>query len=309
MKECNNILTTIRPLDYKNPNMLELDKYLKLLKYTDCKNINLNFKIFKSIKNDYKKWKSLSTMLGVLLTKYNLKASITHATYFNSMIFENYSKEQLNELRNEIMIALSESKKLGANLMVMHAGISVNDEYSEQSTIDKNTDFFLPITQCAKKLGMEVAIENDVVANPTTVGQVLEPSVEVLNNIVNEINSQIDSKTIGICYDVGHANIAGRDVYGDINKISENLKTLHLHNNLGYKQSDNVWTDDFHSPIVDGELSIEKIVEILKQINFKNDIVIESVYKGTPENIIKSIQEDQMFIKKCFENTPTQNQE
>ncbi|MCM8804134.1 MAG: sugar phosphate isomerase/epimerase [Candidatus Omnitrophica bacterium] len=93
---------------------------------------------------------------------------------------------------------------------------------------------------------------------------------EDILNIIKEVKKD----NIGICFDSGHANIAGIDLYHFILKCRDKLFETHFHDNFGYIKDDNS-INDLHQPCGIGNINWMKIIKGLEEINFKNPVIFE----------------------------------
>ena len=297
------ICTTIRPLDFGGTVFDELDSYASIIEKAGANAINFNFKYINSdllaLPENY-----LGMKLKCILDSHGIKTPITHAPFIGNFNFPAQGKlERIEDLKDLILMSLLVSKTLGAHTTVVHSGISFKDDvYNEDRTVQDNVKFYLPICMEAKKLGIKLAIENNVNENRTEVGDIIEPGVNVLNRICDELNNVFKSDVMGICFDVGHSNIATNNPYEELKKTQKNLQTLHIHNNMGLIDANHVWESDMHSALSLGKIDNARIFDILNEMDFKKDVVIESIYRGDKENIGYHIINDNTFAKTHYES-------
>lgn len=109
-------------------------------------------------------------------------------------------------------------------------------------------DFILLKEEC-KKYGMKLSMENGM----------SHPGGDL--DYVRKICNLLD---VGMTLDIGHAFIAKQDV-DDFSKIQDVVEHVHLHN---------VTTGD-HQGLANGFISIPKVVEALKKIQYDRGIVME----------------------------------
>lgn len=100
-------------------------------------------------------------------------------------------------------------------------------------------------------------------------------TVEDILNLIKEI----DQPNIGICFDSGHANIAGFDMYDFILKAGNKLFETHFHDNFGFLKNDNT-INDLHQICGIGNINWPKIIAGLEKINFKNPAIFEIIETG-----------------------------
>lgn len=290
-----SISTTIRPLSYDDIYVGLLD-YLKLVKLSDCNAINFNFKFLDKITGNIDGWEQYVQKLMGYCNGANISIPVCHAYYLNSFILDNSELKLVQKKKIEQCIKLS--KLIGAKMLVVHAGICLNDEgeYDRERTIAENVNYFSTLCLLADECQVKIAIENNVVYNESPVGDVVEPSVDVLNKVCDIINEGLKKNVIGICYDIGHANLANRNIINDIQSYKDNLFAFHLHNNRGYDLKENVWKCDTHSSLLEGNIDVYSILRLLREINYEGELVVESVYIGNEQKIVEYINRDTMIL-------------
>lgn len=84
-----------------------------------------------------------------------------------------------------------------------------------------------------------------------------------------EIAKLIDDKRVGLCYDVGHANIVGECSQDEwLETMAPYLKHLHIHNNDG--------TGDYHNEIMNGSIDMDRLIRgVIKKCSPQTSITME----------------------------------
>ena len=77
-----------------------------------------------------------------------------------------------------------------------------------------------------------------------------------------------DGSELGLTFDVGHANITG-ETYKFIEEFHDKIVHTHLHDNEGYS--------DLHLGIGSGNVDWSRFIRVLKKINYRGTLVIESM--------------------------------
>ena len=128
----------------------------------------------------------------------------------------------------------------GIKKMVVHSGY-VPFVYFKEWHRDRSVEFWKEFM--ADKPGdFEICIEN-----------VLDDEPHMLTEIVK----LIDDERVGICFDIGHANIVGKEDGGVdlgqwLEEMAPYLKHLHIHNNDG--------NGDFHDELMNGTVDVDEIL-------------------------------------------------
>lgn len=282
---------TIRALDYKNICLEEIFKYIDVIKTLGINYINFNIKLLEQI-GPKDNWLNYAKSLKDYADGLSMKFVVTHAPYENLLILSNGYNQ---DLINKTFKALEVTKLLEADTMVIHSGISyVDGVYNEELTENQNFDYWKDVCIYAKKLNINVAFENDVVADYTDKKHIFKPSVITVRNFVEKFNFLDNVK---ICYDIGHAFISWNEIINNLYSVKDYLGCFHIHNNRGLVNIENYWKNDTHNPCYDGDIDMKKFFDALKDISYSGNIVIESVYRDSlVENLKSNIDKDYKFI-------------
>lgn len=129
------------------------------------------------------------------------------------------NRELSTYLRDVIRKSLEVCRFLGCPSMVLHP-LRVFD-------LTENLRLFRELTPAALQAGVTVCLENMFIGN--------EPFYDTPTacQIIDRLNDEAGAPVFGACYDVGHANLSGRDLYRDICTLGDRLVCLHIHDNDG----------------------------------------------------------------------------
>lgn len=105
--------------------------------------------------------------------------------------------------------------------------LGAEEEYQQ------NRSFFESLIPTAQKYDVIICLENlyDGVGGRLCEGVCADPHLAV--NYIDSLNQAAGEERFGFCFDVGHANLFGRNMKEFINILGKRLKTLHLHDNDG----------------------------------------------------------------------------
>ena len=136
--------------------------------------------------------------------------------------------------------------------MVVHSGY-VPFVYFKEWHIPRSVEFWTEF-MADKPDDFEICIEN-----------VLDDEPDMLA----EIARQADDPRIGLCYDIGHANIVSDRSQDDwLDTMAPYLKHLHIHNNDGER--------DYHRGITEGSLDVERVLDgVLTKCTPETTITLE----------------------------------
>ncbi|MBR0156300.1 MAG: sugar phosphate isomerase/epimerase [Clostridia bacterium] len=155
--------------------------------------------------------------------------------------------------RQSIGIAL----QLGIKRLVIHGGF-IPEVYFPEYYVEQSILFWKEFLASAPE-DITIALEN-----------VMEPSPETLVSIVGGVGDP----RIGLCFDVGHANCSVSSVppIDWIGPMAPHLFHVHLHNNAGGR--------DLHSPLGEGNIPIERIIDIVAALRPEATFTVENMHCG-----------------------------
>lgn len=104
---------------------------------------------------------------------------------------------------------------------------------SEELEWKKTEAFIRFLAPMAKELGITLCIENlyNALGNHMVEGPCCDARKAVER--IDRINAEYGAEVLGFCFDVGHANLIGIDMYDFIVTLGSRLKVLHIHDNDG----------------------------------------------------------------------------
>ena len=122
---------------------------------------------------------------------------------------------------------------VGAEQIVYHAA-SIPDGRASEAAILAETHSLALVARRAEALGVMIALEN---LGPVFPGpELLSFTPLVLRTMVNRIGSP----AVGICLDIGHANVVAANRHADIQELIrpalDHVVLFHLHDNLGARR-------------------------------------------------------------------------
>ena len=172
--------------------------------------------------------------------KYGVKVDQMHAPY------PIYIKD--NPKATDYLIALVEKimavcQYVGCTQLTVHpfGTIFPDENFNKQDDLDINLEMYQRLIPSAKKYGVKICLENLMAVRMEGEKEIIIPGicadaddavylVDTLNNIAGE-------EIFGFCFDVGHLNACGLDVYSFIKKLGKRITALHIHDNDGTKDA------------------------------------------------------------------------
>jgi len=147
---------------------------------------------------------------------------------------------------------------LGIPWAVTHPG-TASENRAENLT--RNLEYYRPLMELAASRGVGIALENDFAGHDrytycADVGELAEL-----------IDAFAMPKTVGACYDLGHANLAGGTHAADIRVLGHRLRALHVNDNRG--------DGDRHLLPFLGTVDWKAAMEALKEVGYAGDLTYE----------------------------------
>lgn len=120
----------------------------------------------------------------------------------------------------------------------------------------------------AKKYGVTICLENMFGAHRGKVYAACCQNPDDVNFYIDTLNEMAGEKIFAFCYDSGHSNLIGRDVYAVIRKLGHRIECLHIHDNDG-------WEDQHLAPYM-GRLDWNRFIRGMKEIGYRGVLNFES---------------------------------
>ncbi len=182
--------------------------------------------------------------------------------------FYNYNCEAPdNEFRNRMFgRAIEACAAVGVQWAVVHPHNAPGDDPDFSHAKKKAVEHLGPFLEQARSLGVGFAVENMFPATRYCA------DAERLCDLVDALGPGA-----GVCWDFGHAHLAGVDQAEALRKVGSRLKMLHVHDNRGVK-------DDHAAPYM-GTIEWESLMPVLHEIGFAGDFNYEVQATRIPEEL------------------------
>lgn len=142
-------------------------------------------------------------------------------------------KEEVNEKMfriTENTIALC--GRMGGKYIVVHP-ITLTYGGSAEEERAVNLAMYKRLLPAAKKSGVMICLENMFVDYRSHLLEGCCSDFSQAAAWIDELNAYAGEECFGFCFDVGHANILGRNLYQSVLTLGKRLKILHIHDNDG----------------------------------------------------------------------------
>ena len=180
----------------------------------------------------------------------------------------------------EIQAALSVASRIPYRYLVVHIGMPSTERVppgdNQPSAATRSIE---EIAEAASRVGVQVALE--VIPNPLSTPAAL----------VRLIEDELEALPIGICLDVGHANLLG-DVGEAMETVAGHLWTTHVHDNRGKR--------DEHLVPYAGSIDWDHAIMLSQKIGYDGALMFEVANTGEPLDVLRRTQKARERLEKAL---------
>ena len=158
----------------------------------------------------------------------NIKLPLCHLSFYmpdphDATLMAKYSRE--------LRMNIDSAALMGIPVAVIHPIAWYSSEVKYGDWVRANMAFLSPIVEYAKQKGIKLCVENMPSPNET-------PDDHLYGSCALNISSLAEKLGIGICFDVGHANVSGFKISEQMEILKGKIDVLHIHDNPGKGQKD-----------------------------------------------------------------------
>jgi sugar phosphate isomerase/epimerase len=209
------------------------------------------------------------------LTETGLRLNSVHAPITASMTNgqwgDSYSTASPDNAKRQAAVreaeaALQIARRIPFDLMVVHLGTPAAKSApgdNNRAAAVKSAD---EISRLAEPLGVRVALE------------VIPNDLSTASSLVAMLERDLESKSIGICMDFGHAHIIG-DVADAVETAAEHVIATHVH--------DNRRRDDEHLVPYLGTINWDMVLMTMQKIGYDATYLMELANTGNPAAVLE----------------------
>ena len=162
---------------------------------------------------------------------------------------------------NEVILkTFNFARDINASLVNIHL-------YTDKG-LDNYVKSIIPVIKRAKEFGIKLAIENTPITTPDDFNKMFV--------IIQNLNG-IKIENIGMCLDIGHANLCSltqNDYIAFIDQITPDVPIIHIHLHENYGDYDS-HLPLFTGPSQNNDSGIRELVKRLKKRRFSGSIILE----------------------------------
>ena len=187
--------------------------------------------------------------------------------------FNRYKRGDSQLFHQSVMESAKNAKILDSKILVVHGDEFNYKEraYTSAAALEYNYRFFYDLVEYAENNGMRVAFENTFQESHLTAKPHFSSLPDDLFNLVEKYNT----KSVGICWDTGHAKLQYGDYDMEVLKFcKDKLICTHVH--------DNYYNQDLHGFPFTGIIDWKALMATLKEIDYQGDFSFELGYNRLP---------------------------
>jgi len=178
------------------------------------------------------------------------------------------------ELTDYILMAVEKCLEVcrfvGCPALVVHPDRQRDKDLEWQN----NIEMYRKLIPAAVRTGVKVCLENLPTHFNGRLTDGVCNSAEEVCRYIDTLNAEADCDAFGYCFDVGHANMMGCNLYDHLSKLGPRLTCLHTHDNNG--------TSDWHTApytcVAPAGLQTDwdGFILGLRRINYRGDLNFET---------------------------------
>lgn len=158
----------------------------------------------------------------------NIRLPLCHLSFYmpdprDATLMEKYSRE--------LRMNIDAAALMGIPMAVIHPIAWYSSEVKYGDWVRANMAFLSPIVEYARQKGIKLCIENMPSDREA-------PDNHLYGSCALNISSLAEKLGIGICFDIGHANVSGFRISEQMEILKGKIDVLHVHDNLGKGQKD-----------------------------------------------------------------------
>lgn len=161
--------------------------------------------------------------------KYGLTIDQTHAPF--PLLVD--GRKDIDDIMHEITVKTMDiSSRMGSRYIVVHP-VTFAYQYSKQEEHDRNIEMYKRFIPAAKEYHQIICLENMFLEKNYHLMEGVCSDFAEASAMIDELNEFAGEELFGFCFDVGHANILGKNMYQALVTLGSRLKILHIHDNDG----------------------------------------------------------------------------
>lgn len=187
-----------------------------------------------------------------------------HAPYrFRDTSDEAWERENFPLLTRSIEIAGA----LGIENLVVHPIHHLDYKKNRERLHEWNMRFYRALIPYAREAGVRICLENMWQRDPKRGNIISDDTCSAAEELAAWAD-ELDDPNIGVCLDLGHCGLVGRDAEASVATLGSRLSCLHIH--------DNDFMSDLHTLPYLGNADWDAILAALGEVGYKGHFTYEA---------------------------------
>lgn len=165
--------------------------------------------------------------------RYGIRFSQVHAPVFR---YEPENQDKLVYALEVMKKSIGICSLLGSQYLVIHP-LEAAFEVGREEEKKINLAYFSSMAEEARRSNVMICIENMPCRRNERVWEGACSSAGQMLEYIEELNRRAGEERFGTCFDVGHANVLGKNLREEVIALGSHLKVLHIHDNDGVTDS------------------------------------------------------------------------
>ena len=173
-------------------------------------------------------WRAVLYAAAKRIKEKNITIPLCHLSFYmpdpkDALLMARYSRE--------LMRGIDAASLMGIPMAVVHPIAWYSSEVKYGDWVRANMAFLTPIVKYAEEKGIKICIEN-------MPSEKEAPENHLYGSCALNISALAGKLGVGICWDVGHANISGYKQSEQMEILKGKIDVLHIHDNGGKGKKD-----------------------------------------------------------------------
>ncbi|PJJ31126.1 sugar phosphate isomerase/epimerase family protein [Lacrimispora celerecrescens] len=166
-------------------------------------------------------------------TRHGIRFSQVHAPILK---YELNRPDKMEYILEEMKKSIAICSILGSPFLVMHP-LELAFELGGAKEKKNNLEYFGSLTEDARRHDVIICIENMPYRRAGRVWGGACSEARKTVEYIDILNKEAGEQRFGACFDVGHANVLGKNLREEVRALGSHLKVLHIHDNDGVADS------------------------------------------------------------------------
>lgn len=194
--------------------------------------------------------------------------------------FRDYSEESWRHfIFPRLLRSIEISGLLGIENLVIHPVHHLDYKKNKNLLHDWNMTFYRALLPYAKDAGVRICLEN-MWQRDRKRGNIISDDTCSAAEEMAAWADELNDPSIGVCLDIGHCGLVGRDADSAVRVLGRRLSALHVH--------DNDFMSDLHTLPYLGHADWNAVLAALREVGYEGNFTYEAdrFFEGMPDEIV-----------------------